>query len=92
MICWKCRKEINVNEIYRNTECPLCKADLHCCKACSFFSPESHYNCKESVDENIVDKERSNFCDFFRAKTDFPPSGEDDKSKRAKDAFNALFG
>ena len=101
MVCWKCRKEINITEIHRGTECPLCKADLRCCKACRFYSPGSHYDCKETVDDNITDKEKANFCDYFSAKKDFTAgsggaggsgSGMDDKAKAAKDAFNALFG
>ena len=99
MICWKCKKEINVTEVHRSSECPLCKADLRCCKACKFYSPGSHYDCKETVDDNITDKEKSNFCDYFSAKMDFTvgsgasaSGGMDDKAKAAKDAFNALFG
>jgi len=94
MICWKCKKEISVETVYRNTECPLCHADLHCCKACKFYSAGSHYDCKENVDTPVSDKERSNFCDFYMVKTDISASGsgETDKSAAAKNAFNALFG
>ena len=99
MICWKCKKEINVTEVHRSSECPLCKADLRCCKACKFYSPGSHYDCKENVDSSVTEKEKANFCDYFSAKMDFAagtgasaPGGMDDKAKAAKDAFNALFG
>lgn len=49
MICWKCKKEILVENVTRNTECPLCGCDLHSCKGCRFYSAGSHYDCKENV-------------------------------------------
>lgn len=91
MICWKCKKEINV-EIFRTTECPLCHAQLHVCKGCKFYAPGSHYDCRETVDDIVSDKERSNFCDSFSYGENSSPSGSSDKAKAAKDAFNALFG
>ena len=93
MICWKCKKEISVSQVFRNTECPECHADLHCCKACKFYAPGSHYDCKETVDDIISDKERSNFCDYYAAKQDISAEGSDKtKADAARDAFNALFG
>lgn len=92
MICWKCGKEIKVEQVMRSTECPLCHADLHSCKGCKFYAPGNHYDCKETVDDVITDKEKSNFCDFFHI-TDIVTGGADkDKAAAAKDAFNALFG
>lgn len=94
MICWKCKKEIEVTQIHRSTECPLCHADLHCCKACKFYAPGNHYDCKETVDDVVTDKEKSNFCDYFSANTSIEAgsSNQADKAAQARDAFNALFG
>lgn len=92
MICWKCGKEINVSEVFRTSECPLCTADLHCCKACKFYSPGSHFECKETVDECIADKEKANFCDFYRINPDVKPGSDSSKADAARNAFNALFG
>ena len=92
MICWKCKKEIVIEGVYRTSECPLCSADFHCCKACKFYAPGNHYDCKESVDSPVTDKERANFCDSFMVKTDISASSGDDKAAAAKNAFNALFG
>ncbi|MCQ2600586.1 MAG: hypothetical protein MJ184_04420 [Treponema sp.] len=91
MICWKCNQEINV-EIFRTTECPLCHAQLHVCKGCKFYAPGNHYDCKETVDEIVSDKEHSNFCDSFSYGINSPKASSSDKAKAAKDAFNALFG
>lgn len=92
MICWKCKNEIGELSVTRNTECPSCKADLHVCKACKFYSPGSHYDCHESVEDPVGDKERSNFCDWFKYNDSISGTGNSNKASAAKDAFNALFG
>lgn len=92
MICWKCKKEIDIESVYRSTECPLCSAQLHVCKGCKFYAPGSHFDCRETVDDVVTDKERSNFCDYFSV-AENPSSGTNsDKAAAARDAFNALFG
>ena len=56
-MCWKCGKEIDVSvKIYRDSECS-CGADLHSCKNCKFYSPNSHYECKETIEDFVSDKE-----------------------------------
>lgn len=93
MTCWKCKKEIEVSQIFRNTECPLCHADLHVCKGCKFYAPGNHYDCKETVDDIITDKEKSNFCDYFSpSQIIASDNGKKSASDAARDAFNALFG
>ncbi len=96
MICWKCKKEINIESVFRSTECPLCHADLHSCKGCKFYSIGSHNDCKETSADFISDKDKANFCDYFSPKTDIKNDGSSanssDKAQAAKDAFNALFG
>jgi len=95
-MCWKCGKEITLEEpISRISECEICHADLHCCKNCRYYAPGSHYDCHETVDEIVVDKEKANFCDSFKLKRLF--SGEKtnsscDKASEAKKAFESLFG
>ncbi|MCR4580209.1 MAG: hypothetical protein K5681_07680 [Treponema sp.] len=99
MICWKCRKETNIVKPLRGDECPHCHADLHACRACDFYESGSHNDCRESSAEFVKDKERSNFCDYFRsskleaaaASSGGEPAGKS-KADAARDAFNALFG
>lgn len=91
MICWKCGKENNFTQVFRNTECEVCGADLHCCRQCEFYSAESHFNCRETVPEPVADKEKANFCDFFRAKKDGVKASSD-KADAARSAAAALFG
>ena len=91
MICWKCKKEISLEKIARSDECPLCHADLHVCRMCDFYESGAHNDCRESSADMVTDKERSNFCDYFRANKKITAGG-DSKAAAARDAFNALFG
>lgn len=96
MICWKCHKEINIEKTLRSDECPSCHADLHVCKGCEFYESGAHNDCRETSAEFISDKERGNFCDYFRVNSKVAARGENasgkSKADAAKDAFNALFG
>ena len=89
--CPNCGSEISL-PVHHSTECPKCGRMLHACRYCSFYSPEAHYGCRETVDEPVWDKEKSNFCDHFRL-TDkkVGPSSQEDRSKKAKEALSNLF-
>lgn len=91
-MCKKCGKPITETTIYRTSTCPSCGSDLHSCINCKFYAPGSHYDCHETIDELVKDKEKANFCDNFSVKKDFAgTSDSDDKKQNARDAFNALF-
>ncbi len=72
----------------------FCGADLHSCINCKFYSKGSHYDCRETVDELVKDKERANFCDYFSVAAIISADSiaTDNKAANAKVAFNALFG
>ncbi|MBP3742079.1 MAG: hypothetical protein J6J00_03755 [Treponema sp.] len=97
MICWKCRKEISIEKPVRGDECPFCHADLHVCKACEFYESGAHNDCRESSADMVSDKERANFCDYFRVNKKIATGGAigeaggKSKADAARDAFNALF-
>ncbi|MBO4403746.1 MAG: hypothetical protein J5780_00210 [Treponema sp.] len=92
-MCWKCGSKIDTSlTISRSSTCPVCSSDLHSCRNCSFYSPGSHYDCHETVDENISDKEKSNFCDYFKPAASFSKTaGYEEKKEKARAAFDALF-
>lgn len=92
-MCWKCKKTIDAAiPVYRSSICS-CGTDLHSCLNCRHYSPGSHYDCFETVEELVKDKERANFCDWFSVKTVFTAEKIDTtKTSDAKKAFNSLFG
>ena len=85
----------NPREVYRSTTCPSCGKDLKICLNCRFYSPGAHWDCSESIDEMVRDKDRSNFCTFFSFRQSTPgakgatPPGAGGQAKRKIDE---LFG
>ena len=67
MICAHCRKEISETRIHIRDECPACGRDLHICLNCEFYDRNAYRQCRETIKEPVQDKEKANFCDFFRA-------------------------
>ena len=67
--CAQCFQELKQNpgeKVFRNDECPHCSAPLRTCKMCEHYNPQSYNECKEPVAERVIDKEKANFCNFFR--------------------------
>jgi hypothetical protein len=65
-IFFSCKKELEVeNKVGRAETCPFCNADLHCCLNCLFYDPRAYNQCREPQAERVVEKDRSNFCDYF---------------------------
>jgi len=52
----------------RREECSSCGADLHACKNCRFYDATAYNECREPSAERVKEKERSNFCDYFKFK------------------------
>lgn len=65
--CFKCNSthEFEGNVGVRE-ECSKCKSDLHVCKNCAFYDLSSYNECKESSADRVLDKEKANFCDYFK--------------------------
>jgi hypothetical protein len=73
-ICQSCKKEIPADLfIGRQEQCPFCGTDLHRCLNCVFYERGVYNDCREGQAERVLDKSRSNFCDYFR----FPAAKED---------------
>ena len=86
MNCAFCKAAINVKgKISREETCPFCGRDIKCCKQCNFFDTHAYNGCREVLAERVMDKERSNFCDYFVIR------GSKKKSlNRSQDAKKAL--
>jgi hypothetical protein len=95
--CHFCGTELkNPREVYRNTTCTSCQKDLKICLNCRFYSPGAHWDCSETIDEPVRDKDRANFCTFFSfraAAPGTPPrSARADVHQQAKRKIDKLFG
>ena len=79
-------------EVHRTTECPSCRKDLHVCRNCSFLSPGSHWDCAETVPEGVTDKERSNFCDYFRFRAGLAGASAVSRAEEKRDEARRKLG
>ena len=89
-ICAACQKEIPAGRLVgRRDLCPSCGADLHCCLHCAFYERGVYNDCREPQAERVLEKDRSNFCDFFRFKDSSASAGK--PAPNPKDKLEALF-
>jgi hypothetical protein len=52
--------------VSRSDSCDQCLADIRCCKMCHFYDPKSYNECRESNADRVAEKEKANFCDYFK--------------------------
>jgi len=89
MKCSFCHKEVAAVKIQIRDECPVCGRDLHICLNCQFYDTNAYRQCRESIGEPVPDKEKANYCDFFRpAKNGVTQGGsENDTMRKLNDLF-----
>ena len=97
--CFHCGNNIDSKlRIYRNTLCSVCSGVLKICRNCKLYSPGSHWDCRETIQEPVKDKEKANFCDYFMfIESSENQSGKEDgsgdkKIEKARSNFDKLFG
>ncbi|RTR41012.1 hypothetical protein EKG38_01300 [Shewanella canadensis] len=93
-ICWHCGKVLEeiILPMSRREECEACGADQHVCKMCVFFNDSGRGDCKEERAEWISDRERANFCDYFKPSAKGAASDVPDANEQALAEFAELFG
>jgi len=92
--CWRCGTAVKPDQlpITRLEQCLGCHADLHVCRLCRSWKPRYTSNCSHDHAEPPLDRERSNFCQYFRPaagvfRNPGTPAGE-----TARTGLEALFG
>ncbi len=65
--CFKCGTTVEL-EVSRRDECPKCGSDLRVCLNCNFYAESRANACTEPQAEPVKEKDRANYCDFFRFK------------------------
>ena len=88
MICAFCHKEISEPRIHIRDEC-ACGRDLYICLNCEFYDQRAYRQCRETIKELVQDKEKANYCDFFRAAKagSAQADTENDTFKKLSDLF-----
>jgi hypothetical protein len=59
---------------------------------CEWYSISVAKHCRETVAEEVRDKERANFCDYFKPKPGAYSAGNLDAASKARAELEALFG
>ncbi|MFQ5936557.1 MAG: hypothetical protein ACE5LB_09125 [Acidiferrobacterales bacterium] len=93
LICWKCGAESEdlPLPLSRRAECAKCDAELHVCRMCEFYDRRVANQCTEDRAEEVREKERANFCDYFKPKAGAYQTRDDSKSQAAKGKLEGLF-
>jgi hypothetical protein len=88
--CFKCGAGLEIDFVGRREECPNCGADVHVCLNCDFYELGRANDCREPQAEPVKEKDRSNFCGFFRFKEAgdaVKKSGKDEADRLWQDLF-----
>jgi len=92
--CFNCSTELSLpsGQVSRGASCDKCQADARCCKNCQQYDTSAYNECHEPQAERIVEKERSNMCDYFQLSQDRKGSSKNlDKKKSALSSLDDLF-
>lgn len=93
MQCYFCHKNVEViDRIGREERCSHCYGDLHVCMNCEFYDESAYNECRETQAERVVEKEVSNFCDYFQMRSgNLAGKSKADAVSEAKKKLEGLF-
>lgn len=93
LVCWKCGAPLDEVPLplARLSECLACSAELHVCRLCEFFDLKVAKHCREPIAEEIKEKERANFCDYFHPRLNVYVAMDESEVGKAKEGLAALF-
>lgn len=94
LVCWKCGAALTdvLLPMARREECPACGVDLHVCRMCEFYDTSVAKSCREPVADEVRDKERANFCGYFKPVPGAFREAGTAEADEAKARLAALFG
>jgi len=93
-ICWRCGESLAKLSLPfgRADQCPACSNHLHVCRMCSFYDPAVAEACREDDAEEVKEKEKPNFCDYFKPSADVWNAAASAEETKARNELDALFG
>lgn len=94
LVCWKCGASLAALTLplRRLEECPACGAELHVCRMCTEYDTTVATHCREPTAEEVRDKTRANFCDFFEPRPGAYTAPNTGEAEHALAELNKLFG
>lgn len=93
LVCWQCGASLKAQPLPlgRRAECLACGAELHVCRLCRHYDTTKAKQCRERAADDVRNKTRANFCDWFQAKAGAFSRDESGQVDR-RDTLNSLFG
>lgn len=65
--CFSCGEVLSFEGVLgRGAECSRCMADVRVCKNCEHYDERAYNECHETIADRVKNKDRSNFCEYFR--------------------------
>lgn len=92
--CFKCGAELNFppgTRVGRAESCSSCRSEVRVCYNCVHYDKSSYNECREPMAERVLDKDRSNFCDYFSLRAGGESSLKIDAKAEALKKLDALF-
>lgn len=91
--CWNCGRSLAelTLPLLRLEECKSCRAEQHVCRMCKLYDTSVAKHCRETVADEVKDKTRANFCDYFQPSADAYKPGDQAVADQAKSELEALF-
>lgn len=92
--CYRCGASLAelTLPLSRQDECPSCSVYLHVCRMCAFFAVHVPKQCTEDDAEEVSEKERANFCDWFKPAKVVFDAKRANAANQAQAGLAALFG
>lgn len=92
--CWRCGEGLADLSLplARLDECPACTVPLHVCRMCTRFDAAVVRQCREDDADEVLEKERPNFCDYFSPSADAFDGAVAAADEAARAQLDGLFG
>jgi len=93
-LCYRCGASLAelTLPISRQDECPACSVYLHVCRMCECFDEYVPKQCSEDDAEEVFEKQRPNFCDWYKPGLSAFDPQRAAKESRAHHELASLFG
>lgn len=64
--CYNCGASLGESDFGRRDSCEKCGRDTRSCKNCKHYDTSRNNQCREEQAPRQVEKEKSNFCEWFQ--------------------------
>ena len=94
IVCYRCGTSLAslTLPLSRRDLCPNCSVHVHVCRMCRFYDPSVIGECLEDDAEEVLEKERVNYCEWFKPRADAFDPAQATAHARAEADLASLFG